>query len=88
MFFESRERKRRNRARYTKVTNQKPSEKRMAPVIPNRSQPVKDSGAPVRRRNRHTYRPRNHAGLRLFALIFSAIFLFRLGHLLYGWLCG
>lgn len=58
MVIESRERARRNAARYPHTTNQRYEDKHPAPRIVNRGQPVKDSGKPVRRRNHKTY----HAG--------------------------
>ncbi|MFR4972883.1 MAG: hypothetical protein ACLUB2_05600 [Butyricicoccus pullicaecorum] len=50
MFFESRERARRNPAQYPKTANQTFTEKRAAPSVPNRSQPVKDTGETLRKR--------------------------------------
>ena len=88
MFFESRERARRNLAQYPKTANQTFAEKRTAPSVPNRSQPVKDTGEPLRKRNRQTYHRKPYAKLRLFALTCSAIFLLRLAHMLYRWLFG
>lgn len=88
MFFESRERARRNPARYPKIANQTFAEKRAAPSVPNRSQPVKDGGETLRKRNRQTYHRKPYAKLRLFALACSAIFLLRLAHMLYGWRFG
>lgn len=88
MFFESRERARRNPAQYPKTANQTFTEKRTVPSVTNRSQPVKDTGEPLRKRNRHTYHRKPYAKLRLFALACSAIFLLRLAHMLYGWLFG
>lgn len=55
MFFESRERARRNPAQYPKTANQTFTEKRAVPSVPNSSQPVKDTGEPLRKRNRQTY---------------------------------
>lgn len=88
MFFESRERARRNPAQYPKTANRTSSEKRAAPSIPNRSQPVKDGGEPLRKHNRQTYHRKPYAKVRLFALACSAIFLLRLAHMLYRWLFG
>lgn len=88
MFFESRERARRNPAQYPKTANQTFTEKRAAPSVTNRSQPVKDTGETLRKRNRQTYHRKPYAKVRLFAMACSAIFLLRLAHMLYGWLFG
>lgn len=88
MFFESRERARRNPAQYPKTANQTFTEKRAAPSVLNHSQPVKDTGELLRKRNRQTYHRKPYVKLRLFALACSAIFLLRLAHMLYGWLFG
>lgn len=88
MFFESRERARRNPAQYPKTANQTFTEKRAAPSVPNRSHPVKDTGETLRKRNCQTYHRKPYAKVRLFAMACSAIFLLRLAHMLYGWLFG
>lgn len=88
MFFESRERARRNPAQYPKTANQTFTDKRAVPSVPNRSQPVKDTGETLRKRNRQTYHRKPYAKVRLFALACSAIFLLRLAHMLCRWLFG
>lgn len=61
MVIESRERTRRNPARYPRQKNQRPSVKRRVPRLINRSKTTgKDSGIAPRRRNHLRYREDTH----------------------------
>lgn len=86
MVIESRERARRNAARYPQTTNQRYEDKHPAPQIINRSQPVRDTGKPVRRRNHKTYHAAEQRARikgQLLGLAVSVLLLLGLGIKLY-----